>query len=193
MEESTWAHPCTLCRCSSGQNIWSSKINEKKFSFPWSIRHLSCLSSQPSSSYWPESIHFNNSYCVRVCGMERKTFISQSLQRAYNPPRSWSWVSTLSSSFCLIQSPHNGRGPHFSLLPYLGKLLQWQSNVLKPGDGSPHVWWAPREAQFVLSPSPVQSPHTTHVLLDMQKESRLWNKQLLCKFSMSCRFWKVHC
>lgn len=156
----------------------------KKFSFPWSIRHLSCLSSQLSSSYWSESKHFNNSYRVRVSGMQKKTFISQSLQCAYDPHRSWSQVRTLYSSFCLIQSSHSGRGPHFSLLPHLGKLLQWQSNVLQPGDGSPHVWWAPREAQFVLSPSPVQSPHTTHVLLDMQKESRLWNRQLLCTFSL---------
>lgn len=104
-----------------------------------------------------------------------------------------SWVSPFSSSFCLIQSLHNGRGSPFSLLPYVGKLLQRQSNVLKPGDGSPHVWWAPGEAQFVLLPSPVQSPHTTHVLFDRQKESGLCNEQLLCKFSISYRFWKVLC
>ena len=43
------------------------------------------------------------------------------------------WISTLTSKFCLIQSLHNGRDalfpPHFSLLPYLGKLLQLQSRT----------------------------------------------------------------
>lgn len=163
MEESTWAHPCTLCRCSSGKNIWSSKINKKKNLFL--IEYQTCLSSQPSSSYWSESNHFSNSYYVRVSGMEEIPLFpfhhSVPMTHIFG-----SWVSTLSSPFCLIQSPHNGRGPHFFLLPYLGKLLQWQSYVLKPGDGSPHAWWAAREAQFVLPPYPVQSPHTTHVLFD---------------------------
>lgn len=104
------------------------------------MEYQTCLSSQPSLSYWSKSKHFSNPYCVEW-KKKRSLFPFH-----HSVPMSHifgSWVSTLSSSFCLIQSPHNGRGPHFSLLPYLGKFLQWQSNVLKPGDGSRHVWWAP--------------------------------------------------
>lgn len=59
---------------------------------------------------------------------------------------------------------------------------RWKPPCLMSTQGSPVCPSAP----------PVQPPHITHILFDTQKESRLWNEQLLCKFSMSCRFWKVH-